>query len=122
MTLQGPEREILYQVYKKGFIPPHMFSLGYLHSEYKLKFEKEEIEKILYELIEKGYIVKVDVDGFAIPVLKKYKEIEKIFLWLRAKDWLVYHLRVTWEFVWKHFIVTIITAVITAYLTTRFLN
>jgi hypothetical protein len=117
--VQREERMILYRVYKQKFmVEAKLFSLGSLLSEYLGRFDKTDLERILDNLVKQGYLVKRNGD-FGIPNARKFQEIKRFFWKHRALDWIKIALLETWLFLWKHFIVTIILAVITAYITAK---
>jgi len=111
------EKEILYHIFKQKFmIEVRRFSLGYLLSKYKGKFDKEDLEKFLNNLVEREYLVRMDElrndPSYGILNKKKYQEIEKLFWERRVLDWLKDILLRFWRFLWKHFIITIIVLVV----------
>ena len=125
--LNRTERKILYWIYKMKFlIDRHPFSLGALPSEYIEKFDTPELEQMIEHLIQLGYIVRNKSGDFGIPNVRKLQEIKKIFWKRRGWDWIWNKVSKTWDFLWKHIIITIIISVIvsiiTAYITTKFFS
>lgn len=111
------EKEILYHIFKQKFmIEVRLFSLGYLLSEYKGKFDKEDLEKSLNNLVKWEYLVRIDElrndPSYGILNKKKYQEIEKLFWKRRFLDWFKDILLRFWRFLWKHFIIAIIVLVV----------
>lgn len=120
--LDQKERDILYYfVLHKLMANVHEFGLGDLLKEYKDKYEPLYIEKTLLSLVAQGYLSEAD-GNIGIPDVTTLNKLKRLFLRRRVFDWFRRFVLQTWQFVWKHFIVTIIISVITAYLTTKLIG
>lgn len=54
--------------------------------------------------------------------VEKHKEMKKILRTRICKHWLLTNFSLYWLFIWKHFIVTIVTAALTAYVITTYIT
>jgi hypothetical protein len=122
--LSKEELDILY-IFVKG---KYMYitapaKLGYFLSVYKGIYDMNDVVAMLSKLVDKQYI---DVDShmgtaiYGIRDVSTYKNLRNIFKYRLYLDRILQFLKDSWSFLWRHFIITILVALITAYLYNRF--
>lgn len=147
--LKKDDEKILFHIYKKKYMTNYKpFGISDLVSEFITEFNVEDIIIIVYTLVSQGFIVvkkegmKLEVDkvqeilktvtnldiieklGFELcaPNVEKITEIKKLLRYRRGINWLKENIILTWRFIWKHFIVTIIVAALTTYIITKYIT
>ena len=147
--LKKDDEKILFHIYKKKYMINYKpFRTSDLESEFITEFNGEDIINIVYSLVSQGFIVvkmkgtKLEVDkvqeilkthknldiveklGFELcaPNVEKITEIKKLLRYRRGINWLKEYVILTWRFIWKHFIVTIIVAALTTYIITKYIT
>ena len=124
------------------------FRASDLVSEFITEFNGEDIIDIVFSFVSKGFIVvkmkgtklevnqvqdilkkgkspdMVDRYGFELcaPNVEKITEIKKLLRYCRGINWLKENIILTWRFIWRHFIVTIIVAALTTYIITKYIT
>ena len=143
--LKKDDEKILFYIYKKKYVTNYKpFRTSDLVSEFITEFNGENIIDIVFSFVSKGFIVvkmkgtklevnqvqdilkngkspdMVDRYGFELcaPNVEKITEIKKLLRYRRGINWLKENIILTWRFIWRHFIVTIMVAIIVAALTT----
>jgi hypothetical protein len=114
--LSKQDYKVLYCIWKhKAVIQRHYASVGFVHSQFIGELDEVEVKDSLKRLCEQGYIKfkSPDSDEFGIPDAQTFQKIKKLLWKYRLKDWIIQ----VWDFLWKHFIITIITAAITSVFT-----
>lgn len=117
---------MLWSISKKGRAqtPPILQRFHKIHlcDEFWQEFNRERVQLEFNQLVEKGYFETTDNSGndnFKFSE-KGYSESEDYFkyryFWVTSKK----VGREFWVFIWKHFIVTVITAAITAYFIAKY--
>ena len=79
----------------------------------------EVLKILLEELCQKGWLIKNE-DGSYILTFEAYIVLRRRYKLLLFLNNIYDKLRKIFIFLWKHFIVTILTSVVTAYLTVKF--
>ena len=147
--LKKDDEKILFHIYKKKYMTNYKpFRTSDLESEFITEFNGEDIINIVYSLVSQGFIVvkmkgtKLEVDkvqeilkkqkdpdiieklGFELcaPNVEKITDIKKLLRYRRGINWLKENIILTWRFIWKHFIVTIIVAALTTYIITEYIT
>lgn len=87
-----------------------------------LKYEKILSSEDIQKSQESPNIIINDITKIYAPDVDKITEIKKILKYRRGMYWLKVNCILTWQFIWKHFIVTIIVAALTAYIITTYIT
>jgi hypothetical protein len=147
--LKKDDEKILFHIYIKKYMRNYKpFRISDLVSEFITEFNGDDIIIIVDSLVSQGFIVvkkkgmKLEVDkvqeilktvnnpdiveklGFELcaPNVEKITEIKKLLRYRRAINWLKENIILTWQFIWRHFIVTIIVAALTTYIITKYIT
>jgi len=125
--LTDEEIEILYFFVKNRYINvTSPILLPALWSEYSGMYDVTDLTAKLSKLKDRHYInacfIQEGNSGYGIWDVSTYKKLSKIFKYRLYRDKIFQFLKRTWEFLWRHFIITILTALITAYLYNRFFS
>lgn len=145
--LKKDEEKILYHIYKKRYMVNYRpFRISDLLSEFISEYNANDIINIINSLVSQGFIV-VKTNGIALqvdaaqrfltgnpevveriplelcaPNVEKITEIKKLLRYRRGINWIKENFILTWQFVWKHFIVTIIVSALTTYIITKYIT
>ena len=145
--LKKDEKNILYHVYKKKYMTDYKpFRITDLISDLIVEYNEENIIDAINSLVSKEFII-VKIGGVALPVdqiqsilkpdnhpeiidglelcapnVEKFNDIKKLLIYRRSEDWLSENITLTWQFIWKHFIVTIIVSALTTYIITKYIT
>lgn len=151
VKLKKEEEEVLYHIYKKKYATDYRpFRISDIISEYIGKYNRLEIINVIGSLVSQGFIVlktnniphpdpsqilailnarpelleiterQTDIELCA-PVVDKITEIKKLLRYRISINWLKENIVLTWQFLWKHFIVDIIVSALTAYIITKYI-
>jgi hypothetical protein len=152
VKLKKDEEEVLYHIYKQKFMTDYEpFRISDVISEYIDKYNREDIIDVIKSLVSQGFIVvktkkiphpepskildtlkakpelieiieaQTEIE-LCTPNVDKIIEIKKLLRYRRGINWLTENIILTWQFIWKHFIVTIIVSAITTYIVTKYIT
>jgi hypothetical protein len=154
--LKKDEEDVLDYIYEEKYTNDYKpFKISDIISKYIGKYNNKEIIDVIYSFVSQGFIVfkikkstqpelvgildrlkanpellelveaSLDME-LCVPGVDKIDEIKKILRYRRGKNWLKKNTVLTWQFLWKHFIVaiivTLIVSVVTTYILTKYIT
>ena len=144
--LETDEKKLLFHIYITKFGDNYKpFTINDLVYDFIKEYNQDDIIKNIASLASQEFVVVkrngttlnneivqrifkddpiiTEMSGLELcaPNVEKMNEIKKGFRYRRGINWLKINCILTWQFIWKHFIVTIIVAALTAFIITKYI-